>query len=232
MGQEMSQLSRYRLFATFLTVPLLVIAFIAVLVANLIGGDEGPAESSTGPAPTSPTIAVLVEDKEAPASPVPLPTASPTAAPTFTPSPTPVPPAPTATPIPSPQEYEVKASDSLSAIAGAAGLTAAELAEFNNLENPDSLKVGQKLLIPPEGTVIQVARTSTPSVQTARATVITQGGSRLNVRSAPSLEAEIVLKLENGDSVDVTGQTTQAEGVLWYQTVPGNWVASAYIDLP
>jgi len=228
----MSQLSRYRLFVTFLTVPLLVIVFIAVLVANLIGGNEEAASSSTEPAPVSPTIALLAEDKEAPASPAPIPTASPTVAPTFTPSPTPVPPAPTATPIPSPQEYVVKASDSLSGIANAANLTSAELAEFNNIENPDSLKVGQKLLIPPEGTVIKVTRTSTPSVQAARATVVTQGGSRLNVRSAPSLEADIVKKLETGDFVDVTGETTQAEGILWYQTVPGTWVASSYIELP
>tara|TARA_Y100000590_G_scaffold268735_1_gene301786 strand:+ start:1680 stop:2366 length:687 start_codon:yes stop_codon:yes gene_type:complete len=228
----MSQLSRYRLFAIFLTVPLLVIAFIAVLVANLIGGSEEAASPSTKQAPTSPTIALLVEDKKASASPAPLPTASPTAAPTFTPSPTPAPPAPTATPIPSPQEYLVNDNDSLSGIANAAGLTATELAEFNNLDNPDSLTVGQKLLVPPEGTIIKITRTPTPSVQTARATVVTQGGFRLNVRSAPSLNAEIVLKLENGDFVDVTGATTQAEGILWYQTVPGNWVASTYLDIP
>ncbi len=45
--------------------------------------------------------------------------------------------------------YVVQQGDSLSVIAQRFGVTAKELADFNGIENPDSIKIGQSLAIPP-----------------------------------------------------------------------------------
>lgn len=46
-------------------------------------------------------------------------------------------------------EYIVQQGDSLSAIAQRFGVSVPDLADFNGIEDPDSIKVGQKLAIPP-----------------------------------------------------------------------------------
>ncbi len=60
--------------------------------------------------------------------------------------PTTVPP-PTTTP-----EYIIQQGDSLSIIAERFGVTTEELANFNGIEDANSIKVGQKLTIPPTTT--------------------------------------------------------------------------------
>ena len=51
-----------------------------------------------------------------------------------------------------PTAYVIQPGDSLGGIASAFGLTADELAEYNNLEDPDRISIGQQLLIPPGAT--------------------------------------------------------------------------------
>ena len=45
--------------------------------------------------------------------------------------------------------YKVKKGDMLSKIAYANGLSSKELAEYNSIPNPNAIRVGQKILIPP-----------------------------------------------------------------------------------
>lgn len=82
---------------------------------------------------------------------------SPFQEPTATPTPrvTPLPEAtltPTVTPTPSPTAsttYTVQAGDTLSAIAQRFGTTVEAIVAANNLADPDSIQVGQELIIPP-----------------------------------------------------------------------------------
>ena len=69
-----------------------------------------------------------------------------TASPVTTLPPTTVPP-PTTTP-----EYIIQQGDSLSIIAQRFGVSTEDLANFNGIEDADSIKVGQKLTIPPATT--------------------------------------------------------------------------------
>jgi len=47
-----------------------------------------------------------------------------------------------------PKEYVVQSGDSLSKIAARHGLSTRELAELNNLQDPNKIRVGQKLVLP------------------------------------------------------------------------------------
>ena len=134
---------------------------------------ETPAAASTaGPAPTVPTIAssgpspavvptavgsgaTLAPAAAATTTPTPrqaaatTPTAAaPTAAPTRVGgTPTAAPPQPTAPP--GGQIYEVKAGDTLYALATSFGVTVDDLVKANNLPDRSAIRVGQKLVIPP-----------------------------------------------------------------------------------
>jgi LysM repeat protein len=107
---------------------LMVLAFAVVALTRLSAGG--------GPAPSSePSSAAVV------GSPTPRPT--PTATPTFDPSAS-----PSANPSPSFQTtYKVKKGDTLAAIAGRYGTTAARIKTLNGLKS-NTLKVGQVLKIP------------------------------------------------------------------------------------
>jgi|YNPNPStandDraft_1061719.scaffolds.fasta_scaffold06974_4 LysM repeat protein len=91
-----------------------------------------------------------------------LPTATPTVAleptatpePFFTPTPTPVPTQAVAGTTQE-QSYTVQQGDTLYSIARRYGLGYLELASYNNIVNPNLIRVGQVLRIPAAGTVIQ-----------------------------------------------------------------------------
>lgn len=51
-----------------------------------------------------------------------------------------------------PTAYVVQPGDNIGVIATAFGLGVTELAEYNSLEDPDKISVGQQLLIPPGAT--------------------------------------------------------------------------------
>lgn len=90
------------------------------------------------------------------ASPSPRPTRSPrpSPTPTATPSPTPTPvpetPAPTETPAPAPtpRSYVVQAGDTLAEIAQQFGTTVEAIQAANGIEDPNTIGVGQVLVIP------------------------------------------------------------------------------------
>lgn len=72
-------------------------------------------------------------------------TATPTAAVEVTPDPAPAPPPP---PAPEPRRYTVRSGDTLVGIADQFGVGVNEIVGANNLLNPESLQIGQELVIP------------------------------------------------------------------------------------
>jgi nucleoid-associated protein YgaU len=87
-----------------------------------------PAASELAPPPTL-----------APPTPTPVP-----------PTPTPLPPTPGPTPTPQGQTtYVVRAGDQLKYIAADHGVSIQSILAANDVSNPDSLRVGQTLTIPP-----------------------------------------------------------------------------------
>ena len=116
------------------------------------------ATTTTLPSPTPSPAATAVEATDTP-SPTSTPTttatpkATPTPTATATPEPTETPtPTATATPTatPEPDVYVVKAGDTLSTIAQKVNRSVAALAAYNNIKDPTTIQVGQKLKIPPE----------------------------------------------------------------------------------
>ena len=88
-----------------------------------------PASSEAAPPPTL-----------APPTPTPIP-----------PTPTPLPPTPGPSPTPRGQTtYVVKPGDELRNIAAQHGVSIASILAANEVPNPDSLRVGQTLTIPPQ----------------------------------------------------------------------------------
>ncbi len=97
------------------------------------------------PAPTMPPTDVAVDER--PVAPAPSPVFQPPVA---------------ADPEPMPsavdlQTYEVRRGDNLSTIASRHGVTTAELADLNQLADPNAIRIGQQLLLPAH------ARTRTPA---------------------------------------------------------------------
>ncbi len=86
--------------------------------------------------------------------PTPRPIAEPTSTPVPTPEPTPVPtapPVPTPEPTPQPVSYTIKRGDTLIGICIAkygSDARVAEVCDFNNIDDPDDIKVGQKIFLP------------------------------------------------------------------------------------
>ena len=229
----MRELRRYRLFLTFLLVPLFILALIVILVVNaFLGGDAGEVDvtvETPTPAVTAAPVATIAPGPGTvePVPPTPAPTDVPTAIPTLPVTPPPVTPPP-ATPTPAPAGvYVVQAGDTLFDIASRLGVTVADLAAYNDISDPGQIFAGQELQIPPEGSVAPE-----PADTTIVATVST-GGAQLNVRDAPSLtNSQVVTQLGDGDQVQLTGETRQVDGVTWYETANGNWLHGDFLTLP
>ena len=240
------ELRRYRLFLTFLLVPLFIVALIIIFVANVFFASDSPPDGAavtlsgaTTPtlSPTLPTSAdtpaAVTTPVVAVATPTPIAPLVPTAAP---------PPPPTATPTVAPiGSYVVADGDTLYGIALQYGLTTDELAAFNGITDPVLLPIGQELAIPAPGTVVvQTAAapvvTAAPAPTAASTTLlgtVSTGGPLLNVRSAPSLSAsEVVGQLDDGVVVQLTGRTQLADGVTWYETANGNWLHGNFLQIP
>lgn len=91
--------------------------------------------------------------------------------------------------------YVVKKGDVLSRIANNHGVSTKELAQFNNLATPDSIRVGQKILIP--------AHASSPSSGGSSIKSVTQKPSKPAKKMSAGGSSYIVQK---GDSLSVIAQ--------------------------
>ena len=138
----------------------------AIAAACVESRAETPTPRATPPAATVTVEATIAESP----SPTPRPRAAATpstdeAAPAPGPSPTPSSAADPA--VGAPLEYEVKPNDTLSEIARRFGLTTSELAEANEIENPDDIRAGEVLKIPTAlaGNGRTPLPSSTPTVQ-------------------------------------------------------------------
>ena len=133
-----------RRLAAFVGGGVLLAGGVGAVGALALGEDaDGPRRSvlSSPAATSSPTATPRPT-----ARPSPTPTAATT--PTPTPSPTPTP-APTAVPTPPPTTtYIVQEGDTLAAIAQRFGVTTRALQEANGIEDPNTIYVGQQLVIP------------------------------------------------------------------------------------
>jgi LysM repeat protein len=118
------------------------------LAAGMLGGLPSQAADAGGPvASSTPTTSPRPTR-------TPIPSATPpsTPIPTIPPTPTPVPtalptPAPTAAP-PQPRTYVVQQGDTLASIAQQFGTTVAVIRSANGIDDPNSILIGQVLVIP------------------------------------------------------------------------------------
>lgn len=116
----------------------------------------------------------------------------------FTPTPTMLP-SPAATPTP--PVYEVQSGDTLSTIAARFGVSTEELQRANNIDDPNLIHVGQKLIIP--GPTPEVTPTLPPTL-----TPVPLAPPQLDVigvigRGAPGTETAILVN--RGRSVSLAG---------------------------
>ena len=118
---------------------------------------ENAVQTSSSPVvPSAPSAAApVVQSTPQPAvQPTPEPTVQPTPEPAVQPTPEPTvqpTPEPTVQPTPEPVSYTVKRGDTLIGICiqkYGSDARVAEVCSLNNIKNPDSIKIGQKILLP------------------------------------------------------------------------------------
>lgn len=232
----MGDIRRYRLFVTFLAVPAIIIALIVVVLVNLFGGssteDGTGTENRTLEVPTPEVLVAGPESGETPSTTEPQATPIPEATATPLPPPTPEPTAtPAATPTPAPREYVIQDGETLSEIAEANGLTTAELAEYNEIDEPDSVQSGQTIIIPsPSGDFVPLptpAATATPTPLTG----VVNSEDGLNIRQEPDINSERLGGLAAEEEVNLTGVTQVVDGETWYELDAGGWVLGDFLDI-
>lgn len=104
---------------------------------------EGNADAQPVMSPEQESILPTVQ-------PTAEPTSEPTVAPTLEPTPSPTA-VPTAAPTPAPVSYVVQTGDTLSAICWriyGSDAMMGQICKLNDIDNPDNIKVGQKILLP------------------------------------------------------------------------------------
>jgi LysM repeat protein len=121
---------------------ILPLAIMLVMLAQLSGLTVHMPSSDVAYADNT---AALVAPHPAPSAPQPPPTLAPPP-----PTPTPLPATPTAVPPPMPRTYTVKPGDELKQIAADYNVSIWSIINSNTIPNPDSLRVGQTLTIPPK----------------------------------------------------------------------------------
>jgi LysM repeat protein len=124
-----------------------LIVGVHVAVIGSVVMTQGCASTQRGAGSTEPA---LVESAPAPVLPpsvavVSQPAVQPVQFPALLP---PVEPAPLKTSVAAENVYVVKSGDSLSKIAAAHGVSSRELAELNQISDPNKVRIGQKLILP------------------------------------------------------------------------------------
>lgn len=117
-------------------------------------GTNQPVKPAVVERPPAPAMPPRADAPTRPAS-MPPPSYQP---PTMTPAPAPVPTADA-------KSYVVQKGDSLSRIARQAGISTRELAAINQIDNPNKIRVGQSLMLPPTASV---PATSSPTPVASR----------------------------------------------------------------
>ena len=155
-----------------------LIQAVIALMGERSGIAVAQGRETAEPPSTTPTIAPTVTPEQASAL-TPTHTSTPTAAPEPTPTPEPT---GTSQPTPTPTSESVvhvaRAGDTLAAIALSYGVTVTEIVQANGLRDPDTLEIGQKLVIPNPGQVPAAGSDPSPPAQ----------GSPAGVTPAPALE--------------------------------------------
>jgi LysM repeat protein len=130
-----------------LVVALLVpLAIVGLSITELPAG-LNPTKVLAGPDPQQATLVRRPASSDA----APPPTLAPPTPTPVPPTPTPLPPTPGPTPTPEGQRsYVVRPGDELRNIAANYGVSIASILAANDVPNPDSLRVGQTLTIPPK----------------------------------------------------------------------------------
>lgn len=107
--------------------------------------------------------------------------------------------------------YTVQAGDSLTGVANQFGLTIEQLLNINNLDNPDFVFVGQRLILP-AGTIAQSpSRPAAPTRQPSR--TVTGQMQITIVDGAGTLDTEVALVVNESDAAfNLQGWTLGREG--------------------
>jgi LysM repeat protein len=129
-----------------LVVALLVPLAIVGLSVTEIPQPWNPTRVLAGPEPQTALVRRPASSESAPPPTLAPPTPTP-----VPPTPTPLPPTPGPSPTPKGQtSYVVQPGDQLKNIAASHGVSIASILAANDVPNPDSLRVGQTLTIPPK----------------------------------------------------------------------------------
>ena len=139
-------------------------------------------------------------------TPTPDPDATPAVtAPARSPSPAPIPtPAPTATPVPTP--------------------TPAPLPTPTPVPTPPPAP--EPTPTPTPAVQVEIVPTPTPAV----GVVLPEVG--LNVRDAPSVDDGAIQYVAlPGEELQLTGEMSEIDGIVWYQVADGNWTQGQYLEI-
>jgi LysM repeat protein len=129
---------------------ILVVALLVPLAIVGLSITELPAGFNPTRVLAGPDTQTAVVRRPASSEAAPPPTLAPPTPTPVPPTPTPLPPTPGPTPTPEGQKtYVVKPGDQLKYIAANYGVSIASILSANDVPNPDSLRVGQTLTIPP-----------------------------------------------------------------------------------
>ncbi len=233
-GEAVEDAKGMTLAQLFMTMPLYAKVGILVVLALLLAGAfyailfSGSDEIPVDPAATETAVAAAIT-----ASAQPSPTATATATPLMYIEPEVIVEEPTIAGTPTPSIYVVQTGDTLNSIARKYGVSVQDITLANNLYNPNSIAVGQELIIPTPGPGTSApnitAVAATPAPQQADAgqtgapvsTAPTGPLPELVIRSAEAVELRIaagpdyqaITSLPSGTFASIVAKTPDGQ---WY----------------
>lgn len=131
-------------------------------------------------------------------SPTPSPTPTPSATPSASPTPTPAPSPSETTDEPAFVEYRVQSGDTLLRIGGKFGVSASVIQEFNNISNPNRIRVGQLLKIPTSAASTNIAPvTQEPAPQEPKTYRVVAGDTLWGIARKLGVSASKLAEVNN-----------------------------------
>ena len=111
------------------------------------------------------------------------------------------------------------------------GVKAAPTPAATETATPTETPVASDGEVTPTPTVAATATvTATPSTGVASpivATIVPEGG--LNVRKTASQTGEVAYVAATNTTIELSGETANVDGVIWWQLVDGNWVQGQFL---